>query len=159
MSEATRAIALQHAVHIHGAAGDHTTEAILKTAETFHNFMNGGDAETAPAPAKPATAARLAAAAAAKPAAKPAATAAKKPPAKSEEQLVKEATDRAAAEAEAEGPTKDQIGQAVEDLLKANLRIPAVALLKKHGAKSVSEVPEESYADFLEEANGLLLGA
>lgn len=163
MSEATRAVALQHAVQHHAGKAD--AAAIVLTAATFHSFINGNE-EAVPAPAKPATVARLAAAAGAKAPAttgKPA-TAAKKPPAKSEDQLAQEAIDKATAEAETEGDeaggaTRDQIGKAVEDLLKANLRTGAVALLKKFGAKSVSEVPEESYDDFMEEANGLLLGA
>lgn len=161
MSEATRAIALQHAVQHH--AGKVTDAGnVVDTAHRFLNFIDPVSAEaTDPAPAKPATAARLAAAASAKPpAAKPAAAVAKKP-SKTEDQLAKEAIDKAAAEAEAEteGPTKEAIGQAVEDLLKANLRTQAVALLKKHGAKSVSEVPEESYQDFIDEANTLLMSA
>lgn len=164
MSEATRAVALQHAVVHHAGKAD--AAAIVLTAATFHSFINGNE-EAVPAPAKPATVARLAAAAGAKAPAlttNPKATAAKKPPAKSEDQLAQEAIDKATAEAEAGdgetgGATRDQIGKAVEDLLKANLRTGAVALLKKFGAKSVSEVPEESYDDFMEEANGLLLGA
>jgi hypothetical protein len=158
MSEATRSAALAHAVATHGGDGH---EVVLKAAKAFNAFIEG---TTADKPAAVSTPAKSAAAAATKPPAttKPAAT---KKPAVSEEEVVSRATKKAAAEAEAEpettdeeGPTLEKVEAAIADMLGANLRKQAVALLAEFGAKSASGVPEDDRAAFLEKAQDLLLG-
>ncbi len=164
MSEATRAAALLHAANVHGADGH---EAVLEAAKKFNTFLEGGTA-TADKPA-----------AAAKPAAKPAATAkpAAKPAAKKaaavedddeggEEAVVTKATKKAAAavEEEEEGEegeevTAEQVETVIADLLGANLRKQAVALLGEYGAKSASGVKPGDRVAFYEQAQTLLLGS
>ena len=151
MSEATRAVALQHAVAT--AAGE-GVDAVLEAAHKFHAFMVSDTHPTAPA--TPATPAKPAATPA-----KPAAKAATKP-AKSEEQIVAEAVAKGAAEAEAAAdaaPTKEDVGKAIQSMLQANKRAEAVALLKEYNASSASGVPPGSYAEFIDKVQGILLGA
>jgi hypothetical protein len=157
MSEASREKALAHAVATHGGDGH---EVVLKAAAKFAQFIEGTDAP----PAKPAavsTPAKSAATAATKPP-----VAATKKPVVSEEEVVKTATKKAAAKAEAEepeaavgeGPKLEEVEAAISELLGANLRKQAVALLAEFGAKSASGVPEDDRAAFLEKAQDLLLG-
>lgn len=163
MSEATRSAALLHATAVHAGEGH---EAVLVAAKKFDAFLTGGTAtEAADKPAakpaaKPATTA--------KPAAKPAAK--KAPPADEgdEEGTVTKATRRAAAAAEADEPeegaegdevTQEQVETAIADLLGANLRKQAVALLGEYGAKSASGVKAEDRAEFVQRASDLLLGS
>ena len=77
------------------------------------------------------------------------AVAEKAKPVKTAEPVVEEPT----------GPTKDEVSKAVENLLKANKRTEAIALMEKFGAKSVSTVKESDYAAFLEAADEILLAA
>lgn len=163
MSEATRAMALDQAVKIVIAQCVKGAD-VLPLAEQYNEFLTADSTnKTAGATtAKPATTAAKPAAAAAKPAAaKPAAK-----PAKTEDDLANEAIaaqrEREAAQDAAEaagdgGPTKEQVGEAINAMLAANLRKEAVALLAKFGAKSVSGVPVEKYAELVEEAEGLLV--
>lgn len=99
----------------------------------------------------------------------PAAAPAAKPtkpakPAKTEEQLAAEtlarvAATEAATEAEETGATKEQAGEALNELLKANKKAQAIALLKKFGAASLSGIPADKYGEFIEQANDVLLSA
>ena len=131
MSEASRAIALQHAATVHTASGD--ADAVLAAAERFHAFIVGEDKQ---APAKPA-------------ATKPAATKPKPAPAKP-------APEPEPDEAEV---TKEQVGEGIEAMLNANLRNEAIALFKKYGAKSLSGVKPEDYAQLKQDADDALLNA
>jgi hypothetical protein len=159
MSEATRSAALAHAVATHGGDGH---EVVLKAAKAFDAFIAGTTADKPAATVS--TPSKSAAAAATKPpATKPAATT--KKPAVSEEEVVARANKKAAAEAEAEpeaeaseGMTLEQVEGLIADLLGANLRKQAVALLAEFGAKSASGVPEDDRAAFAEKAQDLLLG-
>lgn len=85
-------------------------------------------------------------------------------PAKTEEQLAAEtlarvAATEAATEAEETGATKEQAGEALNELLKANKKAQAIALLKKFGAASLSGIPADKYGEFIEQANDVLLSA
>lgn len=131
MSEASRAIALQHAATVHTASGD--ADAVLAAAERFHAFIVGGEEK---APAK-ATAVKPAAAA------KP-----KAPPTKAAPEPEPEAT-----------VTKEQVGESIEAMLNANMRNEAIALFKKYGAKSLSGVKPEDYGQIKQDADDALLNA
>jgi hypothetical protein len=132
MSEASRAAALQHAAMIHQGSGDPI--AALETAEAFHSFIVGnGAAEPAPAAAKPKVPSKPVTVTKPKVAAKP--------------------------EPDADAVTKEQVGEAIEGLLNADLRKQAIALFKKFGATSLSSLAEENYAAVKEAAEGLLLNA
>jgi len=168
MSEATRTAALAHAAAVHGAIGDHAP--VLASAEAFHTFIlkDAGPAPKASTPAKtPAAAAEAkaapAAAAAPTPAQKLAAAklAATKAAAAA---AAASAEDAAAAAGTAEDGALDPNSlEAVEaiiaDMLSANARKKAVALLAEYNAKSASGVPEEARAEFIEKAQNILLGA
>jgi hypothetical protein len=136
MSEASRAAALQHAAMIHQGSGDPV--AALETAEAFHSFITGGYGAAEPAPAaKP------------KVPAKPATVTKPKVAAKPEPEV----------EPDADAVTKEQVGEAIEAMLNADMRKQAVALFKKYGATSLSSLAEENYAAVKEAAEGLLLNA
>lgn len=142
MSEATRAVALTEAVKVASAA--QTFDDVLTLAEQYHQFLVSDAAVPAGTTSdvqKPTT--KLAAT---KPATKLAAI---KPAPKTEEQVVADAAEAGAGD---EGPTEEKVGKAIADLLAANKRKEAVALLKKFGATSKSTLKPEHYADFLEEA-------
>lgn len=142
MSEASRAAALAHAATVHYGSGD--AEGTLATAELFHAFVSGDGAATAPAK----TAAKAA------PAKAPAKALAKKP--------APSAHDDAAEEEAAEtgdGPTKEEVGEAIEALLNANLRDKVIKLYAKFKAKSLSSVKPEDYAAIKEAAEDLLLNS
>jgi hypothetical protein len=130
MSEASRAIALQHAVATIGNTADHA--AVLTAAEAYHSFITGN----AEAPAKPVKAS------------KPAAP-------------VKQATKPVEADtaADEDGVTKEQVGEAIEAMLNANMRTQAVALFAKYKAKSLSGVKTEDYAAIKQDAEDALLNA
>lgn len=131
MSEASRAAALQHAAAVFHGSGD--PEAVLGAASAFHAFIaENGDAK--PAASKPA-------------ATKPAATAAKKTVAKPEPEPDEDAV------------TKEQVGEAIEGLLNADMRKQAIALFAKYGAKSLSGVKTEDYAAIKQDADDLLMNA
>jgi hypothetical protein len=172
MSEATRTAALSHAVATHGPVGDYSV--VLTSAEAFHAFIlkDAGPAPKASTPArapaaaaegKPAPAAAAAPTPAQKLAAQKAATA-KAAAAKAAAAAAASAEDTAAEEGTAEGGELDPNSlEAVEaiiaDMLSANARKKAVALLAEYNAKSASGVPEESRAEFIEKAQNILLGA
>ena len=139
MSEASRAHALAHAAIVHTGSGD--AAATLETAEAFHEFMSqDSDAPAAKPATKPA---------AAKPAAaKPVKPAAAKPPADADDE---------AGEGEEGDVTKEQVGEAVEALLNANLRDKAMGLFKKYKAKSLSSIQEKDYAAFKQDAEDALM--
>ena len=155
MSEATRSIALQHAVQV--AAGE-GADAVIALAHKFHAFILHDVQPTVPAGPtiakgadKPATPAKVVAPKPAKAAAAPAV---------SEEELVAKAIAEGAAKAEADGEvTKEDVGKAIAEMLGANKRAEAVALLKSFNASSASGVPPGRYAEFVEKAQGILLGA
>jgi hypothetical protein len=128
---AVRAIALAEAVKFAGQGGD--PDAVVGVANIFLGFLNDEGDQAAAAPVK-ATPAKTPAKAT------PAKTPAKTPP-----------------KEEPEGPTRDDIEAKVQELLGANKRGETVALMKKFKAKSVSTLPVEHYAAFVEEADAILM--
>jgi hypothetical protein len=138
MSEASRAAALAHAAAVHHGSGD--AVATLETAAAFHAYISPATPEpTEAAKPKPATPA------------KPKPVAAKPRPAPVEEE-----EDAAPEEGDV---TKEQVGEAVEAMLNADLRVKAQALFKKYKATSLSSLSAEHYAAFKQEADDALLGA
>jgi hypothetical protein len=135
MSEASRAAALAHAAAVHHGSGD--AVATLETAAAFHAYISPAAPEPEAAKPKAATPA------------KPKPVAAKPKPAPVEE-------DAAPEEGEV---TKEQVGEAVEAMLNADLRVKAQALFKKYKATSLSSLSVEHYAAFKQEADDALLGA
>jgi hypothetical protein len=158
MSEVTRIISLQEAAKFVLAAGG-TADEVADVAEKFNAYLLIDATVPVPVaqvnkttPAKPAPAA--AKPAAAKPAAaKPVAA---KPKAKTEEQLAAEAA--AAGEEAADAVTVEQVGEALAAMLSGGKRVEAVALLKKFGATSKSTLAAEHFAEFVQEAQDILLG-
>jgi hypothetical protein len=145
MSEASRAAALAHAATVHYGSGD--AEGTLATAELFHAFVT--DDRIQAVPAKPAKAA-------------PAKVAAKATPAKVAAKPVAPVEDDAADEESAaeEGEvSKDDVGNAIEALLNANLRDKVIKLYAKFKAKSLSSLKPEDYAAVKQEAEDLLLNS
>ena len=158
MSE-LKTIALQHAVAV-----TKTPDEALAAAKKFHAFLTGG----ADAPARPAAGA----AAAGKPATpgkaatgKPATLKGQAPEEKAAARLAAREAARAAAEdadpeADAtDGPTKQEVGEAIKALMAAGMRPQAKELLAEYGAEALSGIPEENYAEFIEKANDLLVAA
>lgn len=143
MSEASRAAALAHAATVHYGSGD--AEGTLATAELFHQFVAGDGAATTPV----------------KTATKPTATqpAAAKP--KKVVAPVEPEDDGAEDEAPAKkgDVSKDDVGNAIEALLNANLRDKVIKLYAKFKAKSLSSLKPEDYADVKQEAEDLLLNS
>jgi hypothetical protein len=136
MSEASRAAALAHAAAVHHGSGD--AVATLETAAAFHAYILPATPEpTEAAKPKPVTPA------------KPKPVAAKPKPAPVEEDAAPEEGD----------VTKEQVGEAVEAMLNADLRVKAQALFKKYKATSLSSLSVEHYAAFKQEAEDALLGA
>lgn len=172
MSEATRTAALAHAVTTHAPTGEGPA-VVLTTAEAYHTFImkDLGAAPKTATPAKtpaaaaegrvapaavPDAAAKLAAAkaAAAKAAAK--ATAAAAAAKSAEDAAVETGTS---GEGELDPNSLEAVEAIIADMLSANARKKAVALLAEYSAKSASGVPEESRAEFIEKAQNILLGA
>lgn len=165
MSQASRAVALQNAVALAVVLGTTLAET-LDSANLMNAFLNADEAPAATVEVKTTLVKGTAAVAADKAAAaKKATPATVKKPAKTEEQLAAEvAASQAATEAAQDAgddlkELKERAGKATADLLAANLRDKAVGLFKKYGAKSVSSVPEDKLAAFIDEAEGLLLSA
>jgi hypothetical protein len=131
MSEASRAIALQHAASLHHGSGD--PEAALATAEAFHLFIVGTPEVLAAAAAKSVKKAAV------------------KAPAKTPPPVDDDAGG--------EEVTKEQVGEAIEAMLNANLRPQAIALFAKYKAKSLSGVKPEDYAAVKQDADDALLNA
>jgi hypothetical protein len=156
MSEATRNMALAHAVAHHG--GNAMAPEVLGTAEAFHSFLTGSDAKP-PAAAKPGTK-PAGAAKPTKPAGKPPVKPAPQPDdaeETTEEQTEEEASEEEAAEET--GPTKEDVGNAIASLINSNLKAECGKLLKSVGATSLSTVPPAKYAMFLAKAEELLMNA
>jgi hypothetical protein len=110
----------------------HGSENIIGMANIFLDFLNGvGDTSTA-----------------AKPKAEKPAKAVKEP-----------VIEKAKPVETAEGPTKVDVGTAVEKMLGANKRTEAVALMKKFGAASVSTLKETDYEAFIAAADAILMTA
>jgi hypothetical protein len=145
MSEASRAAALAYAATVHYGSGD--AEGTLATAELFHAFVSGDGAATAPvkSPGKAA------------PAKSPAKALAK--PSKATPAADDDATETGEEAADTEGPTKEEVGEAIEALLNANLRDKVIKLYAKFKAKSLSSVKPEDYAAIKEAAEDLLLNS
>ncbi len=142
---AARHSALTLAVQL--ATPQQTALDVILNAQAFLGFLSG--AETAAAPA-------------AKPAAKPAApakasraTGTKPTPTKTVSKPVEAEPETT----EAEGPTAQDVGAKINELLAADKQDEALAALKKYGAKSKSTLKEEHYADFLADAETILLSA
>lgn len=57
------------------------------------------------------------------------------------------------------GPSKADVGLAVEKMLGANKRTEAVNLMKKFGASSVSTLKDSDYAAFIEASDAILMTA
>ncbi len=57
------------------------------------------------------------------------------------------------------GPTREEVDAKVQELLGANKRKEAAALMNKYGAKNVSTLPVDKYAEFLEGADAILVTA
>jgi hypothetical protein len=134
MSEASRAIALQHAAAVHHGSGD--SQAVLETAEAFHSFIAGSTAAEA-APVKVLEKRKAA-----------------PKPAKVAPPVVEEDAEPAADEV-----SKEQVGEVIEAMLNANMRKEAVALFAKYKAKSLSGVAQSDYAALKQDADDLLLNA
>jgi hypothetical protein len=139
MSEASRAIALQHAAAVHHGSGD--TEMVLATAEAFHDFIvgNAGAATQSAAPIKVLEKKKAAP---------------KSAPAKVAPPVVEEDAEPAVDEV-----SKEQVGEVIEAMLNANMRKQAVELFAKYKAKSLSGVKPEDYAALKQDADDLLLNA
>lgn len=163
MSEA-RAIALAHAVTV-----TKTPDDALAAAKKFHAFLTGGAADAAPTN-KPATTPATGKPATGKPATgKPATPAGTTAEAKAAARLAaKQAAEQAAQDAadvagEGEdtprGPTKEEVGAKIKELMNAGLRPAAKELLAEFGAEALSGLTEDDYAAFLEKADELLVAA
>jgi hypothetical protein len=145
MSEASKAAALAHAAMVHQGSGD--CMATLETAEAFHAFIGGAtvDKETnTVTPAKKATPAKAVEKTA--PAKKKVAAPVEEPEEETEEPAEGEAS-------------KEQVAEAIEGLLNANLRPQVIKLFAKYKAKSLSGVAPEDYAAMLQDAQDLILSA
>jgi hypothetical protein len=136
MSEASRAAALQHAAAVHHGSGN-TAEA-LAAADAFHAFITGeSNVQTVPVKAAaPAKAAKVVVPPKQKPAPEP----------------IEDESD-------IEVITKEQVGEAIEAMLNANLRNEAIALFAKYKAKSLSGVKPEDYAALKQAAEDAVLSA
>lgn len=154
----TRVIALNLAVTMVNASQLSASE-VLNVAGEFTAFLTApqtsetSDPEPTPetprrGPGRPPKAKAAEAAPAAKPAPKPAA------PEQSEEAIVQQAVETAAAQATT--VDKAAVSKVVADLLAANKRNEAVNLLKQFGASSVSGIAEKDYAAFVEKAAAIL---
>jgi hypothetical protein len=161
---ALAAIALDAAVKVAIDAGSNTSTGVIAIASEFYTFLTGAAAAAAPAkvsvpteepaPPKAEKVTNIKGA--------PKAAAPKPAPAKVEPkpEPVKEVEPVAE---EAEGPTDlDRVKATVRDLLAANLRQEATDLLKKHKAKSSSDLASfgtEAVDAFIAEAADLLMSA
>ena len=136
MSEASRAIALQHAVALHHGSGDH--DEALFTAQAFHDFIVNqvSPVDQAVTPTKTAKSPKKAA------------------PVKVAPPVVEEDAEPAVDEV-----SKEQVGEVIEAMLNANMREQAVELFAKYKAKSLSGVKPEDYAALKQDADDLLLNA
>jgi len=150
MSEATRCVALAEAVKF--CAGAELSTA-MQTAQAFFDFLNNESPKTMQTHSTPTTSAKTPAVD------KPKKDVAAKAAAKTEAVLKAEMMERVkATETAANVTTREMVGKAVENMLKANKREEAKGLLKQFGATSVSSVPEDDYEAFVLAADGILAG-
>ncbi len=125
-----------------------TAAELVKNGAAFLSFLNGADA-----PPK-------ANAADATPVAKSAMPTAAKVAAKTPAPKPTKAVDTAASEGvESDGPTAEDVGKKINELLAADKQPEALAALKKYGAKSKSTLPVEHYGDFIADADKILMDA
>ena len=121
---------------------------VILVAQAFLGFLSGADA-----PPK-------ANAADATPVAKSAMPTAAKVAAKTPAPKPTKAVDTAASEGvESDGPTAEDVGKKINELLAADKQPEALAALKKYGAKSKSTLSVEHYADFIADADKILMDA
>jgi hypothetical protein len=120
-----------------------TAAELVKNGAAFLGFLTGAETKIEAAPA-------------AKPAVKPV------PPAKVIPVTGTKATTKAAAAdegVESDAPTAEDVGKKINELLAADKQPEALAALKKYGAKSKSTLPVEHYADFIADADKILMDA
>lgn len=147
MSNDIREAALAAALQI--AKPTQSSLDVILVAQAFLGFLNGADAPTSTsAKTSPSTApATKASPPKATPvAAKPAPKAA---PVKAVEPEADEPT----------GPTAEDVGKKINELLAADKQPEALTALKKYGAKSKSTLPVEHYGDFIADADKILMDA
>jgi outer membrane biosynthesis protein TonB len=152
MTQASRSVALAHAVTIAGAGSE--TDLVLGVAEQFHAFILA-DEQQAAAPAAPA--APAATAPAPKPEKAPKPAKAPKPEPKprmvpEDETPDEEPADEVVADA-------DAVKGIISKLLATKLRDECVALLKLHKATSFSGIKEADYPAFVKAGNEILANA
>ncbi len=125
-----------------------TAAELVKNGAVFLSFLNG-DSPAAKSQTKEATAAAAIAATATttKKASTPAASASPSKPTPEPEA------------AEPTGPTAEDVGKKINELLAADKQPEALAALKKYGAKSKSTLSVEHYADFIADADKILMDA
>ena len=141
MSNDLRQAALAAALQSHGQGCP--ASDVLKSAAAFLGFLTGAETKIEAAPA-------------AKPAVKPV------PPAKVIPVTGTKATTKAAAAdegVESDAPTAEDVGKKINELLSADKQPEALAALKKYGAKSKSTLSVEHYADFIADADKILMDA
>lgn len=156
MSEATRKAALEIAVthHMHHKSMAPADE-VANTAEVFHAFITASDTPTdTPVKAVAAKPKAVTKPAASKATPAKAAPAKKTPAPQPDEEEAEEAPEETEA---SDGPTKEDVGNAIASLINSNLSKECGALLKKFGAKSLSGVAAEDYPAFMAEAEELLM--
>ncbi len=146
-----RQAALAAALQSHGQGCP--ASDVLKSAAAFLGFLNGADAPTSTsAKTSPSTApvTKASPPKTAAPAPGPSSTASKKPaiPSNPEPETT-----------EADGPTAEDVGKKINELLAADKQPEALAALKKYGAKSKSTLSVEHYADFIADADKILMDA
>ena len=134
MSNDLRQAALAAALQI--AKPTQSSLDVILVAQAFLGFLST-DTKVETAPAKPAKAAPVKAA---KPAPDP-------------------APDPEPEAAEPTGPTAEDVGKKINELLAADKQPEALAALKKYGAKSKSTLSVEHYADFIADADKILMDA
>ena len=132
---------------------------VVRIAETFLAFLNGGDASTsvsAKTSPSSAPATKAAPQSATKPASGSKSTASEKVKAASKPAPEPEPEVEAD---EAPTVTDKEVGEALGAMLAADKREEAVALMGKFGAKSKSTLDKKFYAAFVAQANEILLTA
>lgn len=129
-------MALAHAIALHGKSGANASD-IIDSANVFHDYIVGEGT----APAKPAKAVK-----AAPPATKPVKPAKPAPAADDEDEDETEAEPDADEDDDEDGGvTKEHVGEALAALIDNDQKDDAIAILKKHGAKSLSSLDKQHY--------------
>lgn len=135
MSEASKSIALAHAISALGSKA--TPEEIISTAAEFHEFIvSDGATKPVKAPVKATTATKPAAP---KKPVKPA------PVDDDEDEADDETETEDETDEDEDGITKDQVGESIAALIDNDQKDDAIAILKKHGAKSMSTLDAKHY--------------